>query len=90
MNAQAVGVERLCGVDVADRADRLARDRLVVDVARAQVISPASTTSPSLQSTSQATRLRGSCSRQASRIESAMKSQTLSGWPSVTDSEVRM
>src|SRR5262245_18353696 len=54
-----------------------------------ELISPATTTTPDLASTSQATRLRGSCSRYASRMESAMKSHTLSGCPSVTDSDVR-
>src|SRR3954466_11681081 len=44
--------------------------------------------SPLFTSTSHATRLRGSCVRCASRIESAMKSQTLSGCPSLTDSDV--
>src|SRR5262245_51782543 len=53
-----------------------------------ELISPATTTTPDLASTSQATRLRASCSRYASRMESAMKSHTLSGCPSVTDSEV--
>src|SRR5262245_4015851 len=54
-----------------------------------ELISPATTTTPDLASTSQATRLRVSCSRYASRMESAMKSHTLSGCPSVTDSDVR-
>src|SRR5438067_10592458 len=52
------------------------------------VISPARTTSPLFTSTSQATRLLGSFARCASRIESAMNSHTLSGCPSLTDSEV--
>src|SRR5437588_11646036 len=37
---------------------------------------------------SQATRAAGSWTRMASRIASETWSQTLSGWPSVTDSEV--
>src|SRR5215471_16559100 len=37
---------------------------------------------------SQATRLTGSSARQASRIASEIWSAILSGWPSVTDSEV--
>lgn len=37
---------------------------------------------------SQATLLSGSCSRQASRMASETWSQSLSGWPSLTDSEV--
>src|SRR5512140_328774 len=46
-------------------------------------------TKPVLVATSQATRLRGSCSKQESRTASAIWSQSLSGWPSVTDSEVK-
>src|SRR3954447_15432418 len=38
---------------------------------------------------STATRLRGSCASIASRIESLIWSAILSGWPSVTDSEVK-
>src|SRR3712207_1467590 len=38
---------------------------------------------------STATRLRGSCSSIASRIESLIWSAILSGWPSVTDSDVK-
>ncbi|XP_028081199.1 pectin acetylesterase 12-like [Camellia sinensis] len=38
---------------------------------------------------SQATLLSRSCSRQASRIASETWSQSLSGWPSLTDSEVK-
>src|SRR6059058_604515 len=55
-----------------------------------EVISPASTTLSSLQRTSHATRLDGSWARYASRIASAMLSHTLSGWPSETDSEVKV
>src|SRR5512137_1276931 len=54
------------------------------------VISPKSITKPVLVATSQATRLIGSCSKQASSTESAIWSHTLSGWPSVTDSEVNI
>src|SRR3954447_23260095 len=50
--------------------------------------SPATCTRPVVTSVSTATRLCGSCSRSASRIESEIWSQILSGWPSVTDSEV--
>src|SRR5437588_11207927 len=46
------------------------------------------TTRPVAVSVSAATRLYGSCSRQASRIASDTWSAILSGWPSVTDSEV--
>ena len=52
------------------------------------VISPATTTSPVVQSTSQATRPRGSSDSTASSTPSEIWSATLSGWPSVTDSEV--
>src|SRR3954464_15559600 len=38
---------------------------------------------------STATRLRGSCVSMASRIESLIWSAILSGWPSVTDSDVK-
>src|SRR5438128_6639684 len=52
------------------------------------VISPATTTSPVVISVSQATRLFGSFASAASRTESEIWSAILSGWPSVTDSEV--
>src|SRR5437867_5340416 len=53
------------------------------------VISPATTTSPVVISTSQATRPCGSSARTASRTASETWSATLSGCPSVTDSEVK-
>src|SRR5918992_1078989 len=52
------------------------------------VISPATTTSPVVISVSQATRLWGSSARHASRTASEIWSAILSGWPSVTDSDV--
>src|SRR6266516_677117 len=52
-------------------------------------ISPATTTSPVVISVSQATRPSGSLPSTASRTESEIWSATLSGWPSVTDSEVK-
>src|SRR4051795_5938131 len=52
-------------------------------------ISPATTTSPVVISVSQATRPDGSSLRTASRTESETWSAILSGWPSVTDSEVK-
>jgi hypothetical protein len=52
------------------------------------VISPATTTRPVVTMVSQATRLIGSCSSMASSTESEIWSAILSGWPSVTDSEV--
>src|SRR4029077_15954133 len=53
------------------------------------VISPATTTRPVVISVSQATRLWGSSVRTASSTESEIWSAILSGWPSVTDSEVK-
>jgi hypothetical protein len=52
------------------------------------VISPATTTRPVVTSVSHATRPCGSSVRTASRTESEIWSATLSGCPSVTDSEV--
>src|SRR5450755_3101578 len=52
------------------------------------VISPAMTTRPVAVKVSQATRLEVSSVRQASRMASEIWSAILSGWPSVTDSEV--
>src|SRR3954463_1041868 len=52
------------------------------------VTSPATCTWPVVISVSTATRLRGSCARSASRMPSLIWSAILSGWPSVTDSEV--
>src|ERR1700722_19838044 len=46
------------------------------------------TTRPAAARISQATRLKGSSVRQASRMASEIWSAILSGWPSVTDSEV--
>src|SRR6266446_4299274 len=53
------------------------------------VISPATTTRPVVISVSQATRPAGSSARTASRTESEIWSAILSGWPSVTDSDVK-
>src|SRR3954447_9939285 len=55
----------------------------------AVVTSPAMWTWPVVIIVSTATRLRGSCSSMASRIESLIWSAILSGWPSVTDSDVK-
>ena len=52
-------------------------------------ISPATTTRPVVSSVSQATRPWGSSSKMASRMASEIWSAILSGWPSVTDSEVK-
>ena len=54
----------------------------------AVVISPITRTRPVVIAVSQATRLIGSFSISASRTASEIWSQILSGWPSVTDSEV--
>src|SRR5712692_6467019 len=54
------------------------------------VISPPTTTTLLLAKVSHATRLLTSTRRQASRMASEMVSQTLSGWPSPTDSEEKM
>src|SRR5215211_7224288 len=53
------------------------------------VISPATTTRPVVTSVSQATLLMGSSARAASSMVSEIWSAILSGWPSVTDSEVK-
>src|SRR5918992_4629205 len=53
------------------------------------VISPATTTRPVVTSVSHATRPPGSSARTASRTESEIWSAILSGWPSVTDSDVK-
>src|ERR687897_2205156 len=52
------------------------------------VISPETTTSPVFTSVSHATRPSGSSAITASRTPSEIWSAILSGWPSVTDSEV--
>src|SRR5665647_1847319 len=52
------------------------------------VTSPATTTSPVVTRVSTATRLLGSWVSNSSSTESAIESATLSGWPSVTDSDV--
>src|SRR3954464_13513279 len=51
-------------------------------------LSPETTTRPVFTSVSQATRPVGSSAMTASRTPSEIWSATLSGWPSVTDSEV--
>src|SRR5919204_1486465 len=53
-------------------------------------ISPATTTRPVVMYVSQATRPSGSSARTASRTLSEIWSAILSGWPSVTDSEVKL
>jgi hypothetical protein len=52
------------------------------------VISPITTTRPLVTAVSQATREYGSSLSMASKIPSEIWSHILSGWPSVTDSEV--
>src|ERR1700746_571697 len=51
--------------------------------------SPAITTRFVVARVSQATRAWGSAARKVSTTESEMRSQTLSGWPSATDSMVK-
>src|SRR5512134_2280659 len=53
------------------------------------VISPATTATPVVSRVSQATRDPASWSSISSRIASDTWSATLSGWPSVTDSDVK-
>src|SRR5207302_5190995 len=53
------------------------------------VTSPMTTHRPLVMAVSQATRAWGSCASMPSRTASETWSQILSGWPSVTDSEVR-
>ena len=53
------------------------------------VTSPATCTRPVVASVSTATRDSGSLASRASRIASLIWSQILSGWPSVTDSDVK-
>ena len=53
------------------------------------MISPVTSTKPVHEAVSQATLLIGSSAKQASRMASDTASHTLSGWPSVTDSEVK-
>ena len=57
---------------------------------QSQVISPATKIMPVAATVSQATRAMGSWARMASSTPSEIWSQTLSGCPSVTDSEVKM
>ena len=54
------------------------------------MISPATRQRPVVTKVSQATRRSGPAARMASRIESEIWSAILSGWPSVTDSEVKV
>src|SRR5438552_5126615 len=53
-------------------------------------ISPATTTRPVVSSVSHATRPIGSSAMMASRTASEIWSAILSGWPSVTDSDVNV
>ncbi len=54
------------------------------------VISPDTMAMPVVTIVSQATRAIGSSARMASRMESEIWSAILSGWPSETDSEVKV
>ena len=53
-------------------------------------ISPPTTQRPDVRKVSQATRLLGSSAMRASRMASEIWSAILSGWPSVTDSDVKV
>src|SRR5436190_2359400 len=55
-----------------------------------ELISPATIAMPVVHMLSHATRLYGSCSNMPSRTASLIWSHILSGWPSVTDSDVNM
>ena len=87
-DAARVRVEAELGVRVADPADRLVC-RLATSTYVSVVISPATMTSPVVTSVSQATRPLRSSRSTASRTASETWSATLSGWPSVTDSDVK-
>src|ERR671938_1495482 len=67
----------------------LSRTSLGMSTYVSVVISPPTTTRPVVNSVSQATRPAGSAARTASRTLSEIWSAILSGWPSVTDSEVK-
>ena len=65
------------------------RASMLVRVSGARVVtSPATQTKSVVQRVSTATRLSGSWTRQKSRTASEIWSETLSGWPSETDSDV--
>ena len=68
--------------------DKIA-DQISDAVVDAVVISPATTIRPVVSRVSQATREYGSPARAASTTASEIWSAILSGWPSVTDSEVK-
>ena len=86
-HAARLAVDAELRVRVADLGDRSADDRRDVDAALRCVISPATITRPVVTSVSHATRLSGSSASMASRTASEIWSASLSGWPSVTDSD---
>ena len=67
--------------------DTVLRTTLGISTIALVVISPATMTRPVVTKVSHATRERGSCSIMESRTASEILSATLSGCPSVTDSE---
>src|SRR3954451_113739 len=71
---------------IASRAWCASSSGVIVDGPR---VSPARTTRLVVTSVSQATREYGSAARKASSTVSLIRSATLSGWPSETDSEVK-
>ena len=87
-DAARLAVEALGRRVVADAEDRLARTRSMTSAKPVVVTSPATCTWPVVSMVSTATRLRGSWRSRSSRIASLIWSAILSGWPSVTDSDV--
>jgi hypothetical protein len=85
----AVGIEGFVRIRVSDLANRVARDLLVIDV-RARRDLAGEHDLPALHQHLARHAALTIPARCASRIESAMKSQTLSGWPSLTDSELNV
>ena len=86
-DAAGFAVEPELRVGVADLGDRAATTEGMSTHPLASVISPETNTTPVVTSVSQATRLLASCSSIASRTASLIWSASLSGWPSVTDSD---
>jgi hypothetical protein len=87
-HAARLGIEPGVGVGVADAGYGLSDD-LRISTYVAVEISPKTRIIPVVVAVSHATRAIGSFVRMASRTASEIWSQTLSGWPSVTDSDVK-
>ena len=86
-DAAGIAVEPELRVRIAHLDDRVAHDRGDVDLPFASVISPETNTTPVVTRVSHATRLFASWASIASRTASLIWSASLSGWPSVTDSD---